>query len=141
MLACLQGLDGDLHMPVVGGDDAHHIDIGTVEHAAVIAVDVGLSLADRVVVAGLLGMLIVDIANGDNVAERGMVAGVACAHGARADTGDPESVSGCVVGKRGGHPRHVGHHAAGGRRRSTRGSTAEKSPPCGTNALCHGRCS
>ena len=46
VLAGLQGLDGDLHVPVVGRDDAHHVDVLAIEHLAVVAVGVGLALAD-----------------------------------------------------------------------------------------------
>ena len=39
VLAGLQGLDGDLHVPVVGRDDAHHVDVLAIEHLAIVAVE------------------------------------------------------------------------------------------------------
>ena len=69
VLAGLQGLDGDLHVPVVGRDDAHHVDVLALEHLAVVAVGVGLALADVRIVLRLLGMFGVDVADGHDVAE------------------------------------------------------------------------
>ncbi len=50
VLAGLKGLDGDLHVPVVGRDDAHDVDVLAFEHLAVVAVRVGLAFADAWVV-------------------------------------------------------------------------------------------
>ena len=52
VLAGLKGLDGDLHMPVIGGDDADDVDVLAIEHFPVVAVGIGLPLADHAIFAG-----------------------------------------------------------------------------------------
>ena len=125
MLAGLKGLDGDLHMPVIGGDDADDVDVVAVEHFPVVAVGIGLPLAEVVVVAGPLGVPVVDVADGEDVAEVGMLLGVAGAHRAGADAADPRPVVGSRVGKRLRGPGEGGDKAAGDRRGAQRRRTEE----------------
>ena len=50
VLARQKCLHRNLHVPVVGRDDAHHIHVVAVQHSAVILVGVRAALADPVVV-------------------------------------------------------------------------------------------
>ena len=100
VLPRLEGLDRDLHVPVVRRDDAHDIDVRPVEHAAVVAVGVRLALADLLVVLRALGMPRIDVADGHDVAKLGMAVGVAGAHAAHTDAADERSVGGRLVGER-----------------------------------------
>ena len=68
VLARLHGVDADLGVPVVGRADDHGVDVLAVEELAVVLVDVGLALADALVVLGLLGVALVDVADGQEVA-------------------------------------------------------------------------
>jgi len=74
-------LDGDLDVPVVGRDDAHRVDVLSIEHLAVVAVDVGpLALARTcAVVFGAIRMVRVHVANGHDVAETSQI-GAVCMH-------------------------------------------------------------
>ena len=88
MLARLQGLDRDLHVPMIGRDNAHDVDVVAVQHLAIVAVDVGLALADFGIVPGLFRMAPVDVAHRHDVAEAVVVVRIAHAHAADADTAD-----------------------------------------------------
>ncbi len=77
VLARPHGVDADLGVPVVGRADDDGVDILAIEELAVVLVDVGLPLADATVGLGLLGVALVDVADGQEVAVLGGPAGVA----------------------------------------------------------------
>ena len=113
VLARLQRLDRDLHVPVVRRDDADNVDVVPVEHVAVIAVGVGLALARIVVVATPFRVAVVDVAHGHDVAELGVAVGITGAHGTGTDTADPRAIVGGSVGKRGRRPGERWHESPG----------------------------
>ena len=113
VLARLECLDRDLHVPVVGRDDAHDVDVGPVEHAAIVAVGVGPALAGVVVVAAPFRMAVVDVTHRHDVAELGVGVGVTGAHRAGADAADPRAVVGRGVREGRGRPGECRHEASG----------------------------
>ena len=117
VLAGLQGLDGDFDVPMVGRDDAHHVDIVALQHLAIIAVAGGLAFADAGVVLGPLGMAGVDVTDGHDIGEHPMLQGVAGALFAQADAAEPRPVVGRGIGKCRLAPAEIGDRAARGPRR------------------------
>ncbi len=115
MFAGFQGFDGDLYVPMVGGDDAHHVDVVAVEHLAVIVVGVGFALADAAVVLGPLGVVAVDIADGQDVAEVAVLFGVAGAHAPHANAADLRAIVLVLIGE-GSFGREIRHGRADGGR-------------------------
>ena len=97
VLAGLQRFDGDLHVPMVGRHDADHVNVAALQHLAIVAVDVGLALADVRIVLRLLRMLRVDIAHGHDVAKPGVVPGITLPHAARADAADARPIVGRLL--------------------------------------------
>ena len=69
VFACLQRFDGDFHVPVVRCHDAHDVDVVPIEHSSVVAIRIGFSLANSLVVLSSLGMPGVNIADRDNIPE------------------------------------------------------------------------
>src|SRR5262249_40300534 len=69
VLAGLHGVNADLGVPVVGRADDDGVDVAAVEQLAVVLAHVGLLLADVPVVPGLLGVLPVDVADGQDIDE------------------------------------------------------------------------
>ena len=99
MLAGLEGLDGDLHVPVVGGDDADDVDVLALENLAIIAGGVGFPLADVGILTGPRRVAVVDVTDSKDVTELGVLLGVAGAHRTGADAADPGAVVGGIVGE------------------------------------------
>ena len=104
----MHGVDADLGVPVVGRADDHGVDVLAVEELAVVFVDVGLFLADALVVLGFFGVAAVDVADGQEIAVVHGAASIARALAAGADQAEPRPV---VLG-----PRLVGQGAAEGRK-------------------------
>ena len=101
------GVDADLGVPVVGRADDHGVDVVAVEELAVVFVDVGLALADAIVLLGFFGVAAVDVADRQEVAVVRGAASIAGALAAGADQAEPRPV---VLG-----PGLVGQSAAEGR--------------------------
>ena len=141
VLARLQGLDRDLHVPGVGGDDADDVDVGPLEHLAIVAIGIGLALADPHVVLRPLGPILVDVTDGEDVAELSVLNRITQAHRAGSDAGDPGAVIRLLVRKGGRRRGDVRHHAGRGGRRSPGSGSSKKTSPCRANAIGHGRCS
>lgn len=99
---------------MVGGHDAHHVDIVALEHLAIVAVLVGLSLADFGVVSSRTGVIGVHVADGHDIAEPVVLAGVTGAHAAEADAADPRTIVGRLVGKGPLAPSEIGDGGSGG---------------------------
>ena len=107
-----------------------------VEQFAVVAVGVGLALADFRIIASPVGMSAVDVAHGQDVAESGMLLGVAGSHAAHADAADAGAVVRRLVREGRGRPGHVGHEPA--RRRSGSASRrAQETSACRPLRACH----
>jgi len=121
VLARLQRLDRDLHMPVVRRHDADHVNVFPFEHFAVIAVGVRLAFANSWILPSPLGVIRIDIAYRDDVAEAGVSMGVARAHAAHADATDHRPIVLRLIGERRMRRREVRNHGTGcgqgGRRR------------------------
>ena len=109
MLAGLQRLDGNLHVPMVGSHHTHDVNVLPLQNFAVVAVHVGLALADVGMVLGLLGMFGIDITDGHNVAEPRVFARVTLPHAAHTNAPDDRSIIGRVIGDRGPTPTKIGH--------------------------------
>ena len=73
VLAGLEGLDGDFDVPVVYGVDAHQVDVVAIENLAVVAVGVGLALASFRVILGVVGTARVNVADGHDIGELGVL--------------------------------------------------------------------
>ena len=85
---------------MVGGDHAHHVGVLAFQELAIVAVCGRLAPADLLVVLGGLHSLGVDGAYGHDVAEGGVLAGVAATFGAHADAADAQPVVGRRLGPR-----------------------------------------
>ena len=92
MLACLQGLDRDLGVPVVWRNDTDHFDLFVIEHAAVIFYRFRFAFADPLVVPSPFSVIGVDIANRDDVSEPIMIVRVSGTHTTEPDAADLESI-------------------------------------------------
>ncbi len=115
VLAGLQRLDGDLDVPVVGRDDADHVDVVALEHLAIVAVGVGLALADACRCLRPFGVRSESTSQTATMSPKAACPlGVAGAHAAHADAADPRPVVGRIVGDGGLRPGEVRHHAACG---------------------------
>ena len=77
MLASLQGLDGDFHMPGIGGNNAHYIDVGPLQYLRIIAVGVGFPLANFIARPRALSPPGINITDGQNVTKLCVLLGIA----------------------------------------------------------------
>ena len=109
VLARQQCLDRDLHVPVVGRDDAHHVDVVAVQHSAVILVGVRVALADPVVVLCSHAVGRVDVAYGHDITKLRVLLRVTRPHAASTDATDARSVVTCLVCERGLSPGEIGN--------------------------------
>jgi hypothetical protein len=84
-----QGFDRDFDVPVVGRTDTDDIDVLAIEDSAVIAADHGVVATDTAAFGiQTLGVLQIDVAQGDDIATHFVRARVTAAHPATADLRD-----------------------------------------------------
>jgi hypothetical protein len=88
---------------VVGRADGDHIDVFALEQLAVVGVGFGRSLAQIRFVLRRFGSLLVDVANGDDLAQLAGLRGDRAAAAANSDRSDPQPVGFLVGG--GDRPR------------------------------------
>lgn len=114
VLARLEGLDSDFDVPVVGRDDADHVDIFAVQHFAVVAVDIRLALADAAIVLGPLRVPRVDVADGHDIAKPAVSLRVTRPHTAQPNAADNRPIVFFLVGKCFLSPGKIGNAAGRG---------------------------
>jgi hypothetical protein len=77
---------------MVGRDNAHDVNVLSIKDLAVVNVQIGFAFSHLGIAFRLFGMTAIDIADGYNVAEASVFAGVTHTHTADADAADTWAV-------------------------------------------------
>ena len=117
MLAGFESFDSDLDVPVIRSDNTNDFDVVPLEDLAIVTVRVGFAFADSAVVFRSIGVVLIHIANGDDVAKVGVSLGIAGSHTADPDAADVRAIVGGLVGERRLAPGEVRSRRAGGQQR------------------------
>ena len=86
MLASFECFNGNLDVPVIGGDDADSIDVFSFKNFPVVSIRIGFTGTNFGVILGTQRMSLVNVTNCNNVSKVGMATGVSRAHAAYTNT-------------------------------------------------------